>query len=158
MACRACKGGYSPAINSYTHECIMCNNSKALKNSMKYIGTVYVPLVLLFFIIIVFNIHLTTGPANALFCIALTAGGQINYPPVATVAIVYRTIDGILNLEFFLNLLDPFCLSTSLDTLDLILLNYIVAVFPLVTISCLWHLAPYHNTATAVECYVVDRG
>lgn len=74
-----------------------------------------------------------------LFCIAklfdLTAGGQINYPQVATVTKVYRTIDGILNLEFFLNLLDPFYLSTSLDTLDLILLNYIMAVFPLVTIS-----------------------
>lgn len=124
VACRECKEGYSPAINSYTYECIMCNNSETLKNSLKYIGTVYIPLVLLFLTIIIFNIHLTTGPANAFILYSqiisstfdLTAGGQISYPLVDKVAMVYRTIYGILNLDFFLNLLYPFCLSASLET------------------------------------------
>ena len=146
VLCGECVDGYAPAINSDTFECVSCTASDEKVNWLYYILAVYLPLFLLFLFIIVFNIHLTSGPANAFILYAqvvsttfdLSADGQIPlntiYPNVDHLLEVYRVPYNMFNLNFISNVLPPFCLNHSLNSLDVIALNYVVALFPLMMI------------------------
>lgn len=146
VLCGECLDGYAPAINSDTFRCVSCSPSDERINWLYYILAVYLPLFLLFLFIIVFNIRLTSGPANAFILYAqvvsttfdLSADGQIPlntiYPYVDRLLRVYRVPYNIFNLNFISNILPPFCLSHNLISLDVIALNYIVATFPLMMI------------------------
>ena len=146
VLCGECIEGYAPAINSDTYECVSCSPSEERINFLYYILVVYLPLLLLFLFIIIFNIRLTSGPANAFILYAqvvsttfdLNADGQIPlntiYPYVDRLLRVYRIPYNIFNLNFISNVLPPFCLSHRLNSLDVIALNYIVATFPLMMI------------------------
>ena len=146
IICGECVEGYAPAINSDTYECVRCDASDERVNWLYYILSVYVPLFILFLFIIIFNIKLTSGPANAFILYAqvvsttfdLSANGQVPlntiYPYIGRLLRVYRIPYNIFNLNFISNILPPFCLSRNFNSLDVIALNYVVAVFPLVMI------------------------
>ena len=63
VLCGECRGSYAPSING--HVCLVIHLMQVIGNIFKYIGIVYVPLVLFFLVIIFFNVQLTTGLANA---------------------------------------------------------------------------------------------
>ena len=146
ILCGQCVEGFAPAINSDTFECVECTASDEKVNWLYYILAVYVPLFILFLFIIIFNIKLTSGPANAFILYAqvvsttfdLSADGQIPlntlYPYTDRLLRVYRIPYNIFNLNFISNILPPFCLSRNFNSLDVIALNYVVAVFPLMMI------------------------
>ena len=146
VICGQCLEGYAPAINSDTYECVKCSARDEMVNWLYYILAVYLPLFILFMFIIIFNIRLTSGPANAFILYAqvvsttfdVSADGQIPlntiYPQVDRLLKVYRVPYNIFNLNFVSNILPPFCLSRSLNSLDIIALNYVVATFPLMMI------------------------
>ena len=149
ILCGGCEDGYGPAVNSETHECVLCNGTNIAANAVYYVLSVYLPLTVLFAVIILFNIRLTTGPANAFIIYSqvvastfnLDAGGQIPLNTITSSGYVtkellmaYRVPYGIFNLEFIENIISPLCLGTKLNTLDVIALNYGVAVFPLLMI------------------------
>lgn len=102
VLCGECLEGYAPAINSDTFKCVSCSPSDERINWLYYILAVYLPLFLLFLFIIIFNIRLTSGPANAFILYAqvvsttfdLNADGQIPlntvYPYVDRLLRVYR--------------------------------------------------------------------
>ena len=145
--CGQCKDGYGPAVNSETFECVHCNETNINANVMYYILSVYPPLFLFFTAIIVFNIRLTTGPANAFILYSqviastfyLDADGHI---PLNTISSHprrllkgYQVPYGVFNLEFFGKFISPLCLGVNLNSLDLLQLDYIVAMFPLFMIA-----------------------
>ena len=147
VLCGECKDGYGPAVNSEVHECIPCgNNTNIAANATYYVLSVYLPLFVLFAVIILFNIRLTTGPANAFIVYSqvvsstfdLSADGQITFNTITsdsrTLQMVYKVLYGIFNLEFIENIIGPLCLGTTLNTPDVISLDYLVAVFPLLMI------------------------
>ena len=146
VLCGSCVDGYAPAVNSDTFECVSCSANDEKINWLYYILSVYLPLFLLFLFIIMFNIRLMSGPANAFILYAqvvsttfdLNADGQIPlntiYPYVDRLLKVYRIPYNIFNLNFIANVLPPFCLHRKLNSLDIIALNYVVAVFPLIMI------------------------
>ena len=151
MLCGECSGSDAPSINDDAYSCVPCDSSQLVGNIFKHIGIVYIPLVLFFLVIILFNIQLTTGPANAfiLFSQAIvtnfdtTLNGQLSISSSVNIffeicSFVYR----IFNLDFFAYLLDPFCVGTQLNTLDVIELNYVVAIVP-----CVMILIAYYQMA-----------
>ena len=116
-------------------------------NIAKYIASVYIPLAFLFTILISFDIRLTTGPANAfiLYCQIITttfgldADGGIPLDTLTknnteTLIKFYNIPYGILNLNFIENFLPSICFSSTWNTLDILLLQYGVAFFPLLMI------------------------
>ena len=146
VLCGECKPGYGPAVNSKTYECVHCNDTNIAAHATYYILSLYVPLFVLFLIIIVFNVKLTTGPANAFILYSqvisstfdLNADGHI---PIYLIShqtnsflVAYRFVYGIFNLDFLEGFLLPFCLGTSLNALDVLQLDYVVAFFPLMMI------------------------
>lgn len=143
ILCGECKNGSSPAINAYTFQCLPCNQSDIASNIFKYIGVVYAPLVAFFIMIILFRIRLTAGTANALILYSqvisstfdLTVSKKFRNIHYATeMAKSYRFLYGIFNLDSFSALVPPFCIANNLNTLDILSLNYIVALSPLVMI------------------------
>ena len=150
MLCGECIPGYGPALNSELYDCVPCNQSSTniTYHVAYYILSVYVPLFVLFLALIVFNIKLTTGPANAFILYSqvisstfdLDADGRI--PLRATISnyhnyeVAYKFPYGIFNLKFFEQLIPAqyLCLGTNLNVLDIMLLDYIVAFFPLLMI------------------------
>ena len=144
ILCAKCIEGFVPAINSRTYVCINCTDSNIAKNVFKYISAAYIPLALMFIIIIAFGVRLTTGAANAFILYSqvvsttfiLDANGQLPLNLIAgnhTDALLkaYRTIYGIFNLEFIEHLIPPLCIGKRLATLTIISLEYFVAFFPL---------------------------
>ena len=143
--CGRCSDGHGPAVNSPTYECVKCNDP--IGDIFKYISAVYIPLVAMFVLIIVFNVRLTTGAANAFILYAqiisstfgVEVDGQI---PIMLIAgnkanrllKAYKVPYGIFNLEFIENLIPPLCVGTHLNTLAVIALDYIIALTPLLLI------------------------
>ena len=146
--CGKCMDDYGPAVNSLTYDCIYCNSSNVSisTNIAKYVASVYVPLFFMFTILILFDIRLTTGPANAfiLYCqvvastFDLNADGQIPLNNITNSADkllkAYRVPYGIFNLEFFEGVIAPLCLGTSFNNLTVFVLDYAVALCPLLMI------------------------
>ena len=147
IVCGECIEGFGPAINSRTYECVNCSDHNVVRgNIAKYVFSVYIPLAILFTILILFDIRLTTGPANAfiLYCQVVTttfdldADGQLplnlvtNYS--SNLLNVYRFPYGIFNLEFVEKLLPSLCVGTNLNALSVMLMNYAVALAPILMI------------------------
>ena len=140
ILCGECLPGYGIAINSPYYECINCTDESIIgSNIAKYIAAVYIPLTAFFTIIILFNIRFTSGPANAFILYSqlitttfdLSADGQI--PVSEKLLKVYRVPYGIFDLQFFERFVPQLCVG-KLNALDVITLDYAVAVFPLLMI------------------------
>lgn len=141
--CGRCIEGFGPAVNSLTYECVNCTDENIAANTFKYISSVYIPLTFLFTLLILFDIRLTSAPANAfiLYCqvvsgtFDVTAGGQIPLNLYVGNAVrflkAYQFPYAIFNLEFIENFLPPLCLGTELNNLSVFLLDYAVALCPL---------------------------
>ena len=134
-----------------------------------------VPLLVVFLAIIVFSIRLTTGPVNSFifFAQVISTTVDISEQGTAPLNVLYgrgtRAFESayvipynFFNLNLFGNILPPFCLHESLDTLDNIALRYIEAVFPVMIIMAivllLWcqrHLKINCNLPSRLQKYRV---
>ena len=144
--CGVCIDGYGVAVNSLIFECVNCTDINLAANIAKYISALYFPLAALFIILIVFDIRLTTGPANAfiLYCQMVTSTFDLNAdggvpilkPTDKVFGYAYRFPFGILNLEFIENYIPPICFTpdNSFTALTTFVLDYAVALFPLLMI------------------------
>lgn len=149
VACGACQQRYAPAFNSDTIDCVPCDSKSSKVNWIYYILSVYLPLFVVFLIIIVCNIRLTTGPLNAFILYAqvisstLAINGDGTAPLAALFANpipiqrVYQALYGPFNLNVVGNLIHLCCLSTNLTSLDVLALKYLEALFPLVMIMAI---------------------
>ena len=105
VLCGKCIKGYGPSL--HTLECIHCD---AEYMWVFYILSQYVPLTLLFILVIVMDIRVTSAPANAFIFFAqviptvftLDGGGAIRLQHAnSNLADVYTVLYDIWNLEFF---------------------------------------------------------
>ena len=141
VLCGKCNDGHATAINSLQYVCVPCSSTGKAKNVIVYIAATYLPILILFFAILIFNVHLTTGPINAFIVFAQVLSVNIMDIPIALdeshqrVHKTYAFLYGIFNLNFFSYLLNPFCINSEFNTLDVLLLDYMVATFPLIMIA-----------------------
>jgi hypothetical protein len=159
--CGECAEGYGPALNSETYDCVICNVSThhLALHATYYVLAVYVPLFVLFLALIVFKIKLTTGSANAFILYSQVISSTFDIdgddkiplssviPNVNRYLIAYKFPYGIFNLEFFETFIPSkyLCLGTGLNVLDILLLDYIVAFFPLLMIVAVMFVYKVRN-------------
>lgn len=163
--CSNCMDTLGPAVNAHDHKCISCSAADAKYSWALFIATKFLPTTILLFIICFFNVSVTSGPANAFVFFAqlisstfeVDGDGTIDYGFVTSAAIpvkrTYTSLYGIWNLNFFDSVGAYYCLSPNLTPLDLFLLEYLTAVYPLVVIifiSIIVHL--YDKDCRAVVC------
>ena len=123
------------------------------------------PLIIFFFILVVFNISLTSGPANAFifFCQVIITSFHLytsDIPPYNDFTKIYVIVYDIMNLNFFDPILPHYCLNARLNIATVIALKYIVAVFPLILILILYCTIWMYNRGTqpiACLCRPIHR-
>ena len=165
--CGCCKEGYAPPVYSYNLACVECSDYEY--NWLKYIAVAFFPLTLFHVAVVVFRIGVMSRELQAyvLICQVLSAPGLVRflhlsteYNPIGRIFChVLSTVYGIWNLDFFHSVYPPFCLHPKLTTLRVLVLDYAVAVYPmlliLITYICvllhdhnrlvIWLWSPFHK-------------
>ena len=152
--CGKCKTGYSPPVYYYNLECVHCPlHDNHTKRWAKYIFIAFLPLTIFFLLVTTLHISATSPSMNALIL-----ASQILASPVRErvyslwghnyyyqVDIITLSFYGIWNLDFFRSLYPPFCIHPSMNTLQVLALDYIIAAYPLFLIVVTYALVELHD-------------
>ena len=163
--CGQCRDGYAVAINSRIYECVPCKNisiSERAKAVCIYLALTYLPILGLFFVIIIFNFKLTSSAALSFVLFAqmigsgvynLTAGEAfyLKNLHINRMEKAYTTIYGFFNLNSLAFLMEPFCIYENLTTLHVLTLEYVIAAFPIAMIIIIY--LGYRCCTVKCECY-----
>lgn len=165
--CSSCIQGTGVPVYSYNFHCIECKDGDVYFHVLLYLMAELIPVTVFFLLIILFNISITTGPANAYVffsqlitvpTVVLHLEDHINtLLPNSTLqktllnAIVLPY--SMWNLDFFRNLLPSFCLSSSLSTMHVVAMSYISALYPLLLVVIFYALIEmYASNFRPVVC------
>ena len=157
--CGRCKDGFALPVYSYNISCVSCE-SHYTTNWVKYVAASLFPLTLLFIVIVVFRIRVTSGIMNAFVLVCQTVSLPLlsrilmlsleyHYgygSSVYTLTAVFISFHGIWNLDFFRPLYSPFCLYPETSTVQILALNYVIAVYPLVLLVVTYLLVKLHDS------------
>ena len=163
--CGICLSGYGvsvAAFESIDSPCVKCSKDSVYYNWIYYILACFVPIIVFFLFIFVFSVSVTGGPLNSFIFFAqvinsvtkANADGLIPLPSGSGFQFVhsfYGVVYSIWNLKF----LDPwlhFCLSPHLNSLDMLLLGYLRALFPLVLLVIVVSVLYFYNKG--INCVV----
>ena len=133
ILCGQCRSGNSVAFNSKSFQCK--NDSKCHLGLLFYILFELIPIVVLFAIILYFNISFTNGAAYSIvfaiqhiqvFHIAIR--GSLQYKNTGYIETV-NALYNIFNLEFFTTEHLSFCLWSGANSLDILAVKYVSIVF-----------------------------
>ena len=151
--CSECKENYGlAAYRYYGLMCVKCSGSAW--NWVAYIVLHIVPPTILFMVLLVVNINVHSGAltgfiyfshlitTTAFFSPSIITLSQtlFGYWPLQIILVFY----GIWNLDFMQFLVPPFCLSTSLTTLQLASLGYVPSIYSLVLCLATYYLIELH--------------
>ncbi|XP_065905260.1 uncharacterized protein [Dysidea avara] len=139
VLCGKCVDGYSVIMNSPTFMCSRCKNHQL---GVLYLLISYlVPVTVLFYVIMVFNIRLTTGPISAFLFFSQIISSQyhldfnygLNVASATTLNIssALLAVYGVSNLNFFQHDIFSYCLFTNAGTIDILAFNVLLSLYPL---------------------------
>ena len=149
--CGQCKKGYHPLVYSFDMNCVQCPNG--MSNWWKYVLAAYLPLTLFFFIVVFFEVSITSHLNGFVFC-----SQTLSLPTVARIVLLstrenhqtqttlryVATFFGIWNLDFFRALnFTAICLGT--DTLQTLSLDFLVGAYPLLLLVVTYFLIGLHD-------------
>ena len=157
ILCGQCKDGYGPAAYSFSLKCVECGNSTHWTRVPLYILIAYGPLTVFLAIIVVFTVSVNSAPLHGwilvcqllstntlMYIISLIENKSSNkgWTPLIRILV---SIYGMWNLDFFRSIYVPFCLHSSLTTLQVMSLDYIIAAYPLVLILVMYLLVDMYS-------------
>ena len=168
--CSDCIHGFGPAMSImlYYTKCYKCMGDWS--GATLYILIQFVPVTIFYFFILVVQARLTSAPMvcyimySQLIVLALlhqgwsdtllrtvfyTASGDMR-----TVTKVIFLVYGSLNLDFILNALPPFCISTQLRESHLAILGYASALHPILLVILTWLGTELHDRNVKVVVYL----
>ena len=151
--CGACMTNYGPPVYSYSLGCTECRESEFWFNLVKYICIAFLPLTAFYIVIMLFKIsalsdsmaayvftcQVVTMPATTRLLINSASGGFLK------VAKILLTMFSIWNLDMFRSLYPPFCLHPKLNTMHVIALDYVVALYPMFLIVITYAAVALHD-------------
>ena len=133
-------------------------------NWVKYVAASFLPLTLFFIIIVTLRVRVISGVMNAfiLVCQVFTLPDVLRgYALVSqyrgygrtrfTLSAAFISLFGIWNLDFFRLLYPSFCLHPKTTTIEVIALDYVIAVYPLVLLVVAYLLVKLHDS----DIYVI---
>lgn len=143
ILCGSCSENHSAYYHSYRYAC--GKNDHCRYGPLIYIASELLPLTLMFFIIIVFDIKFTSGFVNGfiffaqvLDSISIDANGVISFPITLHIftafhRLLYRT----LNFDFFSVERFSFCLWSGATSLDAMIMKYATVFYAILLIGLL---------------------
>ena len=160
--CGRCKDGFSPPAYSYDWHCLNCTlYDNHAKQIAIYITVAFVPLTVFFLIITTLHISATSPAINAFILVSqLTSApfilraythlfvkkhDNLYYTGRVNAVSFFASLYSIWNLDFFRNIYPPLCLHPSITTLQVLALDYIIAVYPLFLIVLTYIVVELHD-------------
>lgn len=149
--CSECKPNHTQSAYSYSFRCYHCT-SGMWSNIAKYVTFAFFPLTLFLIVVVVFKIDILTPAMNVpiLYCQLISSPFIItNFLSVTRNTGYYKflqfiaTVYGIWNLDFFRSVVPPICLP--LEQVQLVALDYLVAVYPLLLLVCFYFIATAYD-------------
>ena len=149
LMCGQCINSSGLPVYSYDLSCVECTDYKY--NWLKYIAVAYVPHTLFYFVIITFRISATSGLMVGYVTVSqMTATYSLlkfylslgkNDRGIRIFSIFYS----IWNLDLVRSVIPPFCLHPDLSALQVLSLDYIVAVYPMILVLLTYLLVKLHD-------------
>ena len=162
--CGSCVPGYAPPVYSYYLSCVNCTTS----NWGKYTAVSLLPLTAFFVFVVTFRLSATSPKLNGfILCIQIltsppnmrSLADYIEIPlrlnkQQIDANLLISTLAGIWNLDFFRLVYTPFCLQPHTNTLHVLALDYLVAVYPLLLITLSYLLVLLYDRNVRLIVYV----
>ena len=154
ILCSHCKEGLGIPVFSYTLHCLSCLES--LSGWVLYLFLALFPTTIFFLVVIIFEIRVTSAPMNAFIFISQVLSNIVITQPymllnvssfIRYITIVVSIFYGFWNLDFFRYVIPSFCASEQLTPIQVVALEYVVALYPLLLIV---------TTYIGVELYARD--
>ena len=150
--CGKCKDNHSVSAYSYDIKCHNCTSTLWI-GVVKYLCVAYLTLIVFLCVVIVFRISVTSPAMNApvLICQLFSLPFILKFLMLRYIhdgKIIYfikvlATLYGIWSLDFFRVVIPPICLP--LNTMHIIALDYLVAIYPLLLLVCVYVLLTAHD-------------
>ena len=164
--CGKCSIGYAPAAYSYGSQCINCTSYK--HNWIKYVVIAYLPVTIFYVFVILFRFNamspsviayiftsqIVCSPAFASIFATFVYSEEkhpIVHIKLRLVGDFVSTFYGVWNLDFFRYVYMPFCLHPNMTTLQMISLDYAIAVYPLLLILLTYAFVKIHDRFAIVQ-------
>ena len=152
--CAKCINNHSLPVYSFSMKCTECLRSEFKLNFLKYLAVAFLPLTLFYFVITVFKISILTGDlvGYVLSCQILTSAVTIKnlYYTEKLDHDLFLSFFLFWNLDFFRPLYTPFCIHPDMTTLQVLALDYLVAVYPLFLIFLTYTAVLLHDRYSIV--------
>ena len=164
--CGECEDNYTLPVYSYYLGCVKCEDYKY--GWVKFIAAAFLPLTLFYFIVIVFRISATSPTLNGYILVSQI----LTIPPVIRLMytanyyysnksnhehdVVYTfqkffiTLYAVWNLDFFRSFYKHLCLYPNITYQQVLILDYAVAVYPLLLILFTYILVKLHDNFAIV--------
>ena len=154
--CGKCKDGYGIALYSYTLECSKCWGHGY--GWVLYYFLELFPITVMYFLVVIFHIRATSSPLSALVFMSQIVVYTIRlniplhmyienkvtgFPYVALQVLL--VLCGIWSLDFFRSVIPPFCVSSNIKTVHAIVLEYLVAFYPIFLIFITYVCIKLHD-------------
>ena len=163
--CGQCVDNHSPSPYSYLLKCAHCSDYRY--NWIKYILIAFFPLTILYLFVVIFKFNAALSPSMngfIFYCQIMTSpalmsitsnytcslaaeGDNLLYNAQQFVSALY----GIWNLDFFRMVYEPFCLHPNMSLLQILSLDYLVAVYPLFLVCLTYLLVQLHDRLQVVK-------
>ena len=149
--CGQCKKEHFVSAYSYDLKCYRCS-SGLLSNIILYLTVAYIPLTVFLAIVVVFHIPFSTPRLHVViylcqyYTMPTIMRMWTNYNRCVRTSIYIKVVGslyGIWNLDFFRTFIPPICLP--LNIMQVIALDYLVAVYPLLILVCVYILVRAHD-------------
>ena len=158
--CGKCSKGYAPAVYSYGSLCVQCTHYK--HNWIKYLMIAYLPVTIFYVVVMLFRFNAMSPSVTAYIFVSQIVSSPA-FASIFTTFVYFSekqpvvganlrligdfvsSIYSIWNLDFFRYVYEPFCLHPNMTTLQMISLDYAIAVYPLLLIFLTYAFVTIHD-------------
>ena len=154
LLCSQCDGdNFGPAVLSYSRECVKCIG--VFRGLMIYLSLVILLSTFFCLILILLRFDITQASMNAFILFSQAVSSFVYIFPSffiypSRLEMFFISFYGLWNLDFFRALLPPFCISPKMNTLLVISLDYIVALYPLFFTAAVYQCIDLHDRGCKV--------
>ena len=150
--CSECIEGFGPSIISLGLVCCNCTDDVWYKVPL-YLFLEFVPITVFYIVILLFRVNITSAPMVAFVFYSqivvsafLYSGTDVNFANSTAFYFfhIYIMFYGFWNLDFFRYILPPFCVSSKLKNIHILVIDYVSAFYPLCLISITWIIVKLH--------------
>ena len=151
--CSKCIDGFGPALTSTGFTCSSCTN--AWYGVPLFLLVEFVPITVLYFIILTFQINITSAPMTCFILYSHILFFELRYDrrlPVGRLTYqqgknlsILKVMYGTMNLDILRFIVPPFCISSKLQFIHISLLEYLPAFYPLCLILLTWICIELHG-------------